>query len=337
MEELLPRSSYTKEDDIRDFGLDKEFKETGVNFVAIDLETATFLRDSICEIGISIVENGEVKEEKSWLVKPPRNYYLPFNIEIHGIKPKDTENCPEFEDVWKEVEPYLTGKVVVAHNTAFDMYVLKDTFLERGMKFPSFVNFCTYRIGKRFINCYSYSLDNVCRELRIGMKVYHRAGSDATSCAKIFLECLERSGAKSYADLIDICNIRCGRFSDRYFRPQRNKIDYSKKKILDVNEIKGDPNKIDEDSYFYEKAVCFTGKCQYAQRKELLQMIADIGGIPMNTVTSETDILVVGQQDYRVVGESGISSKQKKAMKMKDKGMDIEIMSEAEFLGMFSE
>ena len=63
-------------------------------------------------------------------------------------------------------------------------------------------------------------------------------------------------------------------------------------------------------------------------------MVADIGGYPANSVTSQTNILVVGQQDYRVVGDSGMSSKQKKAMALKDKGQDIEIMSEAEFLSM---
>ena len=63
-------------------------------------------------------------------------------------------------------------------------------------------------------------------------------------------------------------------------------------------------------------------------------MIADIGGIPSDAVTSRTDILVVGQQDYRVVGDSGMSSKQKKAIALKDKGQDIEILSESEFLSM---
>ena len=43
-------------------------------------------------------------------------------------------------------------------------------------------------------------------------------------------------------------------------------------------------------------------------------------------------ILVVGQQDYRVVGDSGMSNKQKKALKLLEKGQDIEILSEIEFL-----
>ena len=57
-----------------------------------------------------------------------------------------------------------------------------------------------------------------------------------------------------------------------------------------------------------------------------------IGGIPTDSVTAKTDILVVGQQDYRVVGDSGMSSKQKKAITLLEKGQDIEILSEIEFL-----
>lgn len=43
-------------------------------------------------------------------------------------------------------------------------------------------------------------------------------------------------------------------------------------------------------------------------------------------------ILVVGQQDYRVVGDFGMSNKQKKALKLLEKGQGIERLSEIEFL-----
>ena len=92
--------------------------------------------------------------------------------------------------------------------------------------------------------------------------------------------------------------------------------------------------KVDEGSYFYQKSVCFTGTCKWATRDILLQTIADIGGFPQKGVNKSTQILVVGQQDYRLVGEDGMSSKQEKAMALKDAGQDIEIMSEEQFLSM---
>lgn len=332
IEDLLPKATYSRDDDVSAFHLDRSFSES-IDFVAIDLETATLSRNSICEIGISCVKNAIVVENKSWLIQPPDNYYFEFNTYIHGITPNDTRNSPSLKEIWKDILPYLDGQVVVAHNTAFDMYVLRDSFLEEDMPFPNFVFFCSCRLSKKVINCYSYTLPTVCDALGIDFSHHHRAGSDAEGCAKVFLECLKLSSATSYADLQEKYNFRCGRFSNQYFRPQLANHKGGSGTTLNVNEIVGDPSKIDEGNYFYGKEVCFTGKCQYAVRKQLWQMVADVGGIPTDSVTKHTDILVVGQQDYRVVGEDGMSSKQEKAIKLKDQGQDIEIMSESDFLG----
>ena len=75
-----------------------------LNFVAIDLETATSNRNSICEIGIAVVKDSEIVESKSWFVKPEGNKYDNFNMFIHHITPEMTENASSFPVVWKEVE-----------------------------------------------------------------------------------------------------------------------------------------------------------------------------------------------------------------------------------------
>ena len=99
-----------------------------------------------------------------------------------------------------------------------------------------------------------------------------------------------------------------------------------------MNSLEEHPELVDEANYFYGKNVCFTVTCMYGVRKELLQKIKDVGGIPSDSVTKKTEVLVVGQQDYRVVGDSGMSNKQKKAIQLLEKGQDIEILSETEFL-----
>ncbi|RRC99062.1 exonuclease domain-containing protein [Prevotella sp. OH937_COT-195] len=328
---LLPKNAFSREDDNSAFNLEMPFSENGINFVAIDLETATEERDSICEIGIAIVEDSKIKETKSWLIQPPDNEYDDFNIEIHGIRPRDTRDCPEFGEIWPEILPYLNGRVVVSHNTAFDMYVLRDSFLWNNIPFPNFAFFCSYRTSTKLVKgCYSYSLPYVCETLGIPFSGHHRAGNDAAACAEVFIKCIQLSGCNSYVDLQKACEFRCGRFSDNYFRPQLST--HQGGKSFKVEDIKGDPSKIDEGNYFYGKRVCFTGTCMYGIRKELLQKIADVGGIPLDSVTKSTDILIVGQQDYKKVGESGMSNKQKKAMSLKDAGAEIEIMSEKDFL-----
>ena len=72
----------------------------GINFTAIDFETATGKRASICEAGICVVRDGKIQETRSWLVRPQGNYYSYWNIQVHGIRPVDTRDAPEFPKVY---------------------------------------------------------------------------------------------------------------------------------------------------------------------------------------------------------------------------------------------
>ena len=223
---------------------------------------------------------------------------------------------------------------MVAHNTAFDMYALKYAFEENGMSFPNFRHFCSYRVARYcFKDTYSYSLPIICEAMGIPFSSHHRAGSDAEACAKVFIKSIELSGVGDFEELQSKYEFKCGRFAEDVFEGQKSvkKSAYSGKSI---KEYVGDPSKVDEDSYFYQKSVCFTGTCKWATRDTLLQTIADIGGYPQKGVNKSTQILVVGQQDYRLVGEDGMSSKQEKAMALKEAGQDIEVMSEEQFLSM---
>lgn len=67
-------------------------------------------------------------------------------------------------------------------------------------------------------------------------------------------------------------------------------------------------------------------------RSTAQQLIADIGGINAKGITKTTDFLIVGQQDYRVVGEDGMSNKQERAIKYIEKGFNIEVLSENDFI-----
>lgn len=303
-----------------------------INCVALDLETATSVKSSICQIGITEVINGVPQESKSWFVQPEGNEYDFMNIAVHGITPEDTKDSPSFPDVWKEVQPYLQNKIVVAHYTGFDMNALRDAFNKYGMEYPTFDYFCTFRIAKYIVKgCYSYSLGVVCDHLGIDFGIHHRADSDSMGCALLLLKCLEMDGS-TFDDLEAKYNFHRGKFAPGIFEAhhaiEKPGVSYNEF----IKSLNIDPSTIDESNYFFGKSVCFTGTCQYGVRKQLLQKVAEIGGIPTNDVTTKTDILVVGQQDYRVVGDSGMSNKQKKALKLLEKGQDIEILSEIEFL-----
>ncbi|MDE6120752.1 MAG: 3'-5' exoribonuclease [Muribaculaceae bacterium] len=309
------------------------------SFVAFDVETATFERNSICEIGIAIVKNGEIAERKSWLVQPPHNEYDDFNTYLHGIGPNDTKDKPLFPEVWKEVIPFLENRIVVCHNAAFDMGALRDALTLYDIMYPTFDIMCTLRVSRKTIPGFSsYTLDSVYTNL-FGkeLKNHHRAGDDAAACAEILLECLSRNEISCREEIEEKFALKIGHISPEYYCNQHAKKVGGGGTLVRAKDIVGDSEKIDPDNYFFEKTVCFTGAFFFCTRKELQQYIADVGGIPVDGVTKKTDILVVGQQDFRVVGASGMSSKQRKALDLLSKGQEIEILSEKDFLSFTSD
>ncbi|MBQ8064028.1 MAG: 3'-5' exoribonuclease [Prevotella sp.] len=304
------------------------------NFTAIDFETATNSRASVCEVGIAVVKDGIVTETKSWMIQPPGNTYEQRNIHLHHITPDDTKNSPVFSDVWPEILPYLEEHLVVAHNTAFDMYVLRDTLEELHLPYPTFRHICSCRLAKGlFPGLYNYRLETVSETVGFHMDSHHRAGIDAQAAAVVFTACVDKSKAQSIAELEERYTFNCGSFSDGQFLPQKAKYSGNSGRVS-AKDIFGNPDLIDEGNYFYGKVVCFTGTCSYGTRANMFQRVADIGGIPTDKINGQTQVLVVGQQDYRVVGSDGMSNKQRKAIELCKKGQDIEILSEAEFLQM---
>src|SRR5690606_1320822 len=139
----------------------------------------------------------------------------------------------------------------------------------------------------------------------------------------------EEKGILSLEDFPTKLGTNVGRLYDGGYNPCTTKRVYSKKP---EDKIIGNPAKVNPESVFYGRTVVFTGKLSSMQRKEASQLVADIGGIIGIAVTQATDFLIIGQQDYRVVGEEGMSSKQKKAVKMIEDGAELEIISEADFL-----
>ena len=48
-----------------------------------------------------------------------------FNTRITGISEETVWDAPTFPELWPEIEPLMSGGLLVAHNAVFDMGVLK--------------------------------------------------------------------------------------------------------------------------------------------------------------------------------------------------------------------
>jgi len=300
-----------------------------MDFITIDFETATSQRNSPCEIGLTFVESGHIVETKSWLIKPMHNEFDYFNILIHGIKPEHVSDKPEFNELWNEIKPLIENKFLIAHNAGFDMSVLRRTLETYHLPFPALNYSCSYIFSKKvWQGLPAYDLKTLCKINNIDLK-HHRAGADSRATAELTLKAFEIVGVSSIDDFPEKLKTTVGQLYDGGYRPSETRRIY---KAKDLTKIIGDPTKHNRDCIFYGRTVVFTGALSSMVRAEAQQIIADIGGINGKTVTKNTDFLVVGQQDYRVVGEDGMSNKQEKAVKLIEKGSTLEILSEDDFL-----
>ena len=156
-------------------------------FTAIDFETATAYHP--CSVGIVTVEEGIIVDEFVTLIQPPNNFYNPFNIQVHGIYPRDTANAKTFVEVFPEIERRLNNRVVVAHNESFDRNVLSKTMVLHGLNYED-LNIgsrweCTVKIYKAK-GFKPAKLSDCCRIMNIALE-HHEALSDARACAKLYL------------------------------------------------------------------------------------------------------------------------------------------------------
>ena len=303
-----------------------------MDFITIDFETATAQRDSPCEIGLTFVQNSQIGETKSWLIKP---HYYPhfdyFNVGIHGIRPQDVKHEPEFCDLWNDIRPLIDGQFLIAHNAGFDLSVLRKTLDTYQLPYPTLNYSCSYIFSKKvWEGLPSYDLKTLCRTNGIDLS-HHRAGADSRATAELALKAFSKAGVSCVEDFPEKLRTIVGRLYEGGYKPSETKYSYAYRSG-NPTLIVGDPTKHNTESIFYGKTVVFTGALSSMVRADAQQLIADIGGTLGNGVTKQTDFLIVGQQDYRVVGDDGMSSKQEKAVKLIEKGATLEILSENDFL-----
>ena len=156
-------------------------------FTAINFETATGYRKSICQVAIVRVENGRFTKEVEMLIKPPDNYYWEKFTDHHGISAADTENAQSFDKAWPQIEPYIKGQNVVAHaGFSFDFDCLARTLDFYGLEEPEYEKYCTHKI-------WGHNLASLCKSHKIPLD-HHDALSEARACAMLFLRHLRLRG-----------------------------------------------------------------------------------------------------------------------------------------------
>jgi DNA polymerase-3 subunit epsilon len=195
-----------------------------MNFTAIDFETANGKRNSACSLGLVRVENGLIAESREWLISPPEMYFHPINVSIHGITEDDVANQPSFNYIWDEVEDYINGNMIVAHNASFDVAVLRACLNTYGIGNPNFDYMCTVQISKNlWPNMPNHKLNTLAHLFNIPLK-HHDALEDTLACAKIAIKACKIMNVNSMNDLAEEIHIKPGKvYKGGYQSPKKYK------------------------------------------------------------------------------------------------------------------
>ena len=158
--------------------------------IAFDVETPNHFNNSICSIGIAIVENGRIIENQHYLVDPEADFDYQ-NIMIHGIYPEDVSGAPTFPQLWNILGPVMRSGILCAHNAVFDLCVLRKLFARYDIVEPNMPYVCTYRMSQKLLkNLPNHKLNTLSDFFGIYLD-HHDAGSDSVACATVLCRLLE--------------------------------------------------------------------------------------------------------------------------------------------------
>lgn len=307
-----------------------------MKFTAIDFETANADRGSICAVGIAIVENGEITGKVSQLIRPDPLRFDPFNISIHGITPADVTDAPTFSQFWPSLCPHMANPLV-AHNASFDISALRRALDRSGIQYPQADYFCTRVIAKlAWPECPTHALNHIANIIGISF-VHHDAAEDARACALIAVAACKQFQVSTLYHLQEACGLRVRHIFAGGYSPcgaphtQRNRMEAEGKPRAAL--IPPSNPHADIHNPCFGLAFVFTGTMSSMQRKDAMQAVVDRGGICHDTVKSDTDYLVLGQEGFVGYQAGFKSSKMKRAEALHSKGFPIEIISEADFIG----
>lgn len=279
-----------------------------MKFVSIDVETANADLASICQIGICTFQYGEIVEIWETYINPEDEFDT-LNISIHGIDEKTVLKALTFPEIFQDIRLRLEDQIVVSH-MPFDRIAIGQAIEKYNLSTFSCNWLDSARVARRAWTEFAYSgygLKNISEKLGIAFK-HHNAAEDARVAGEIILRASQES------------SININDWFDRVKKPIFNQT-YTEK-------VKREGN---PDGHLYGEVVVFTGTLALPRQKAA--DLAASSGCQVNpSVTESTTILIVGNQDARRLSGHEKSSKHRKSETLIEKGNNIRILTENDFV-----
>ena len=282
-----------------------------MDFVAIDVETANADLASICEVGVVGFDAGQVSS--CWQsVIDPEDEFAPVNTWIHGIDDARVRGAPTFSQIFDHMGSLLADQIVVSH-TAFDRVSIERASTKYGLPIVDrrwLDTACVARRAWKQFSRFGYGLADLAEWCGIQFE-HHRADEDARAAGEVLLRAVSDTGI-SVSDWLDRV---------------RQPIDPSIRKSSAIT------REGDAEGSLSGEVVAFTGALSIP-RKEAADLAAAAGCDVAASPTKRTTLLVVGDQDVRKLAGHEKSSKHRKAEALIEKGQQLRILRESDFVRM---
>lgn len=322
------------------------------NFTAIDFETASYRRDSACQLAAVRVRDGRIVQEFMWMIRPEPFSFSQSNIRVHGITPVQVRSEPTFGDLWDQISQAFSEDCLVAHNASFDIGVLRACLHKHQKPVPE-INFsCTRAVAKRtWPHRSRFGLKPLSDWLGVQFR-HHDALQDSIACAKIMIAAGIDKEAKSLEDLETKLQLSRGRANADSYRGPRTRKRTRARKDAQKPTTPAAQNRLPEPvntgidlqrlmvrADFIRplegKRVVFLGTLDHLERHDAEKLTLRSGGCCDSEISQQTDFVVVGR--IKAAGDSVHASDQQNhevARQLKEAGEPIEIINESGFLNL---
>jgi len=186
----LRRINYSKYD----------IKTLPKSFVGIDFETLYPQRVSACSVGMVKYIDGEIVDRYYTLIRPPFDYpgkcgsVLTW---VHGLTEDMVKDAKTFEELLPEMERFVDGLPLVAHNACVERACIRDTSVFYGIETKldyeniydtlSLSRQAEAKLGILEEGQGTHQLDTVCRRFGISGNNHHNALADAEMCGNLMV------------------------------------------------------------------------------------------------------------------------------------------------------
>ncbi|NUP07996.1 MAG: hypothetical protein HOW73_18270 [Polyangiaceae bacterium] len=274
------------------------------HFVAVDVQTANAQSASICQVATATFDGATVTDSWSSLVDPgPTQEFSPLNVRLNGITAEAVQGKPSLVEVLPRLRTTLQGTVAAVFSP-----------FTRGSIERACAAIAAPAVGARWIDVLrvvrrisppvsvGFALPDVAGGLRVTVPLIGDGEARAEAIGRVFIASCAWAGIAVDALLSDV---------DEAFATEH----------------------AGRDQTLAGETIAFTGSLVMVRADA--ERIAAAAGCEIGVgVTKQTTILVVGDQDARIVGPSGKSSKHKKAEKLIDAGQPIRIIGESDFFAL---